>query len=313
MGCLLFGGGGARETSASVQDTHSLCPQGRTASSAAAVDPSASSWHTGHSNVAFDVRETFSGFPFAEAEDVAARTRACSSSLLRAVPGSALATRRAAGPPRARRGRRRTAPPSPGAPTVHHRRAEALGHGIGQAPERDFVVASRPDARRRHRQFVARVELVPLVRLQNARVSELAPHQLQALDARCPPRTDFGKRFWKRTSPEESEAPSPPSSAPSGRRRRPRAPRARARRAHVLVRRLPAEHGVLVRGQARLREAVVAGHGRLSAACTARKRRVVTSRVRGLRVEGKVALFAAAQNARAAPAGGDRPPVSRRR
>mmetsp|Transcript_12509 Transcript_12509/g.52427 ORF Transcript_12509/g.52427 Transcript_12509/m.52427 type:complete len:494 (-) Transcript_12509:3276-4757(-) len=37
--------------SASVHDTHSLCPQGRTASSAAAADEDASSWHTGHSNV----------------------------------------------------------------------------------------------------------------------------------------------------------------------------------------------------------------------------------------------------------------------
>jgi hypothetical protein len=191
-------------------------------------------------------------------------------------------------------------------PRVHHRRAEALGHGIGQAPERDFVVASRPDARRRHRQFVARVELVPLVLLQNAGVSELATHQLQALDVRA---ARLEQTSVSRTALRQQKAKRRLRRA----RRRAAGADVRARHAparaaaHVLVRRLPAEHGVFVRGQARLREAVVAGHERLSAACTARKRRVVTSRVRGVRaarVEEEVALFAAAQNARAAPTGG---------
>ena len=224
------------------------CPQGRTASSPAAVDPSASSWHTGQLDVAFDVRETFSGFPFAEAEDVAARTRACSSSLRRSRSRKRTCRGAPQVRPRARRGRRRTAPISSGAPTRAPRDARRRSGTGGQAPERDFVVASRPDARRRHRQFVARVELVPLVRLQNARVSELAPHQLQALDVRA-------ARLEQTSGNASGNALRQKKAKRRLRRARRRAAGAdvRARHAparaaaHVLVRRLPAEHGVLVR------------------------------------------------------------------
>eukprot|EP00982_Pelagococcus_subviridis_P015381 31396-Pelagococcus_subviridis.AAC.4 len=69
-------------------------------------------------------------------------------------------------------------------PLVHDGVAQVLGHGVRESPERDLVLRADAYPRRRHREFVSRVQLLALLSRQRHRARELFPHLFEHLQVR---------------------------------------------------------------------------------------------------------------------------------